>query len=199
MDGVKPALAHMKAAIEADRAVKAGDHSRATEALEGFRQAVQLLDPFNDAIAALSQADQDKLLQKRSQAQKRIVKLEKLAAPAPVAEPEQRDEEEQQLKVPEPHGYDTANPQAATGGKKARGNSPTAAEIAAAMKKKLGQSPRPEPEPEPASAAEPPSLLAGDLDDLEGLADGMCHLLLVLPPEFSAVAALFDRLGNQGY
>eukprot|EP01043_Picozoa_sp_COSAG02_P039615 COSAG02_NODE_3143_length_7292_cov_20.803698_1_plen_137_part_10 len=84
---ISAGLAHIKAAIEADQAVKAGDGSRTSEALEGYRQAIELLDPSNDAITGLSQVDQDKLSQKRSQAQKRIVKLEKLAAPAPVAVP----------------------------------------------------------------------------------------------------------------
>ena len=80
---IKAGLAHIKAAIEADQAVKAGDDSRVSEALEGYRQAVELLDPAGDAIAALSQVDRDKLAQKCSQAQKRIVKLEKRLALAP--------------------------------------------------------------------------------------------------------------------
>jgi hypothetical protein len=77
---IKAGLAQIKAAVEADKAFKAGEEGRAVEALASYRQALELLDPSGDAIAALSPEDQQKLSEKRAQAQKRISKLEKLSA-----------------------------------------------------------------------------------------------------------------------
>lgn len=98
------------------------------------------------------------------------------------------DEESQQVEEPRPDGTadresegvsgDGVDEHAAIVRDKARTNSPTAAEIAAAMKKKLGHSPPPAAAP---TDANPPPL-ADDLGDLEDLADGTCIACLFRRP-----------------
>ena len=86
---LKSGLAKIKAASEADKAVKDGDDSRIAEALANYRQAVELLDPASDAVAALPEPSRAKIEEKRGLALRRIAKLEQLAdaAAAPEADP----------------------------------------------------------------------------------------------------------------
>ena len=84
---IKAGLDQIKAAIGADHAFKAGEEERAVDALASYRQAVELLDPSNEAIAALPEEDREKLAEKRAQALKRIRKLEKVGSGTPVLVP----------------------------------------------------------------------------------------------------------------